>query len=339
MTDEMELLRVLRGGYLDTVHRGSFVLAKADGEIVLSGGDPEKRAFLRSSAKPLQAIPLVESGAADEFGLTDRELALVCASHAGRDEHVATAGAILSKAGVPLALLKSGAGIRDNCSGKHAGMLALASFLHADIESYLLPDHPVQLRIRETVGAMAGLPADDVGTATDGCGAPIHYLPLRAMARAYARLGEPSGLDPTRKDACGRIVRAMQGHPEMTNEPDWRPCCGLKLITKGGAAGLYCGAAVAARLGFAMKAADGSSLPLIGVFLAVMEKAGVLTKEEAACAQELRPLVLRNRRGETVGRMEVSVCWTSGSARREPRHPGSPGGDAPDEIAGLRTVT
>ena len=311
MNDDIELLRVLRGGHLDTVHRGSFVLLKPDGEAVLSGADPEKRAFLRSSAKPLQAVPLVESGAADEFGLTDRELALVCASHAGRDEHVGTAGAILSKANVPASALKSGAGIRDNCSGKHAGMLALASFFKADLDGYLSARHPVQLRIRETVAAMSGLAPDELETATDGCGAPIYYLPLRAMARAYANLAGPSSLEPGRKDACKRIVRAMQEHPDMTNEPDWRSACGSKLVTKSGAAGLYCGGAVGRGLGFAMKVADGSPLPLVPVFVEVMEKAGVLTGEEAAGARGLGSLEVKNRRGEIVGRMEVCVRWTA----------------------------
>ena len=306
LKDDTELLRVLRGGHLDTVHRGSFVVAKADGEVVFSGGDPERRAFLRSSAKPLQAIALVESGAADEFGLTDRELALVCASHAGRDEHVAAAGAILSKAGVPSSALKSGAGIRDNCSGKHAGMLALASFLKADLDSYLSPEHPIQLRIGETVAAMAGVRPDEVPTAKDGCGAPIHYLPVLAMARAYANLAAPAALDRAREEACRRIVRAMQEHPEMTNEPDWRPACGRKLVTKSGAAGLYCGGAVEMGVGFAMKAAAGSLLPLFPVFLAAMEKVGALTEEETAGARELRPLEVKNRRGETVGVMEIS---------------------------------
>jgi L-asparaginase II len=126
------------------------------------------------------------------------------------------------------------------------------------------------------------------------------------MARAYANLAGPSMLEPARREACRRIVRAMQEHPEMTNEPDWRPACGKKLVTKGGAAGLYCGGAVGKGVGFAMKAAAGSSLPLVPVFLAVMERRRVLDRDEAERARKLRPPELKNRRGEIVGTLEIS---------------------------------
>jgi L-asparaginase II len=234
----------------------------AKGKLLFAFGDPGLAIYVRSTGKPFQALPFVEHGGVDHFGLTEKELALLCASHQGTDDHVETARSIQAKAGIGEPDL--GCGIhppgdratrirmeaagetptanRHNCSGKHTGMLAFARMMGWPLETYLDPDHPLQVCILETLSDMSSVPVDEIGIGTDGCSAPNFALPLYNVALAFARLSDPAALDGKRRAACLAITSAMAAHPEMVagiGEFDTRLMETGRgaLIAKGGAEG------------------------------------------------------------------------------------------------------
>ncbi len=283
------VLEVTRGNVVESVHYGAVAVANARGELVAWWGDPEVVTFLRSSAKPFQALPLLESGAADRFGLSPKQLAVICASHSGTDEHVATVASVQAQAGVREKDLLCGvhppydpatsrrlkeAGEeptpnRHNCSGKHTGMLALARFLGESTEDYIDPAHPIQRRILAAFAEMCAVEPSQVEVGIDGCSVPTFAVPLQAAAGAYARLAGPSALGGTRAAACQRIFAAMTAHPEMVSGPGrfdtvLMQATGGRMVAKGGAEG-YHGIALtpgalgrgSPALGVAIKIADG----------------------------------------------------------------------------------
>lgn len=283
------VVEVTRGDVIESVHFGAVAVADASGRVVASWGDPETATFLRSSAKPFQALPLLESGAADAFGLTPRELAIICASHSGTDEHVDLVGRVQAKAGVKESDLRCGTHPpyddatrrrlaqegkpptpnRHNCSGKHTGMVTQARFFSEPIDSYEARSHPVQLRILQAFAEMCGLGPQEVHVGVDGCSVPTFAVPLRAAATAYARLADPSSLAAQRASACRRIVTAMTAHPDMVAGPGrfdtlLMQAAAGRVLCKGGAEG-YRGMALlpgalapgSPALGIAMKVSDG----------------------------------------------------------------------------------
>ena len=201
------LVEVRRGLIVESRHRGHIAAVDADGNLIASLGDPETVTYMRSSAKPHQAIPLVATGAADRFGFNDREIAIACGSHSGQAVHAETVAGMLGKIGLDASALKCGVHepfdrqtaqemrergespniLQNNCSGKHAGMLALALHLGAPTETYDQPDNAVQHAIQHTVAQFSGLRAPDIASGIDGCGVPVFGLPVRAMALMYAR--------------------------------------------------------------------------------------------------------------------------------------------------------
>src|ERR1051325_9032555 len=206
------LVEVKRGSITESRHRGHIVAVEPDGKIVASLGAPHNVTFLRSSAKPFQALPLLLTGAADRFGFTDREVALACASHNGEPIHTEIAASMLQKIGLGPEALKCGVHepysaeaaaelrargeepnvLHNNCSGKHIGMLAVALHIGAPIENYDSPESPVQKAIADVVSEFTGVPVTDMAVGTAGCGAPIFGITMRAMALAYARLVFPA---------------------------------------------------------------------------------------------------------------------------------------------------
>ncbi|MHC4198412.1 MAG: asparaginase [Planctomycetota bacterium] len=302
------LLRVNRSGVKDNLHRGVAVAVDDAGKVLLSFGDPAMRAYIRSAAKPIQALPVILSGAADAYGFDDADLAIVCGSHKGGESQIAQVRSVLAKAGLAEGQLKSGGGIADNCSGKHAGMLAASKHSGLDLDSYLDPDHPHQRSILETLGRVCGLEVSAITLGTDGCGAPIHYIPVVNMALAYARMSRPGGhFDEAMCGALERITLAMQAHPGgHTGEPDYAGALGeARFLTKGGGNGIYCALVPGRGIGFAMKVEDGASAPLKPVFTEVMRRLGIITDEEAALFRERFWPKIVNRRGATVGDVEL----------------------------------
>ncbi|HWH08242.1 MAG TPA: asparaginase, partial [Candidatus Thermoplasmatota archaeon] len=241
------------------------------GSLVRAAGDPDLATFLRSSAKPFQALPLVTTGAADRFGLTEAELALACASHMGERAHVRTAAAMLAKAGLDEAALGCGAHpprsreaaqtpLCHNCSGKHAGLLLLQTHLGGDAADYLDPASPAQAAVRAAVEEVAGVSGLPWGV--DGCGAPIAAMPLRVAARTFARLALPQGVRKETADALERVRRAMTRHPDMVGgsgsfDTDLMDASEDRLVSKVGAEGVQGVGDLGGGLGLFLKVEDG----------------------------------------------------------------------------------
>ncbi|HEY0006856.1 MAG TPA: asparaginase [Pyrinomonadaceae bacterium] len=230
------LVEVMRGAIVESRHRGHVVAVDVSERRIAQLGSPKTVTFLRSSAKPLQLLPVIASGAADRFGFDARELAVACASHNGEPIHTEAVASMLRKIGLDSSALKCGVHepfsreiaralrkrgqrpnvLQNNCSGKHAAMLALALHLGAPFETYDQPEHPVQQMILSRVEQFTGLPRAEIALGIDGCGAPTFALPVDKMALIYARLvAPPDELDDATKDACRRIVYAMMEYPEM----------------------------------------------------------------------------------------------------------------------------
>jgi L-asparaginase II len=325
------LVEVWRGPTMESLHHGAIAVADDTGRVVLAHGDPGLVTFLRSSAKPAQVLPLLASGTAERFGFTDAEIAVMIGSHGGEPFHVEAVRSVLAKAGIGEDALQCGAhppyhrpsaralraagtapgAIHNNCSGKHAGMLALARALGAPTATYLENDHPVQVRIREVVGTLAGMRPEDLTLAIDGCSAPNFALPLERAATLFARLMAPGGLPPDLRAAAARAVAAMRRHPEMVAGTD-RLCTvlmragGSGLIAKIGAEGFYgLGYERDGRgYGMALKVADGDGdRARPAAVCAALVAVGVLAEGTAREIFERFVGALRNHRGLVVGRV------------------------------------
>lgn len=333
------LVEVKRGSITESRHRGHIVVVDAEGQTVAQLGAPELLTFLRSSAKPHQAIPLVASGAADRFAFSEQEIALACASHSGEPIHTETVASMLRKIGLDKNALKCGTHepfsaeakrqlhecrespdvLQNNCSGKHAGMLALALHLGAPTETYDQPDNPVQLMIGRTVAQFSGVPIEDIAVAVDGCGVPVFGVTVRAMALMYARLvAPPEDYEPPIREACRRIVSAMISYPEMVGGTTERLDTEMiraaqgRLISKVGAEGVYTvGVLPCAEwprgLGLALKIEDGEdrrARPT--VVIEALRQLGVLTGKALEAVAPYASFPVLNRRGEQVGDVRAS---------------------------------
>jgi L-asparaginase II len=326
------LVEVRRGGFAESVHRGNLAVADASGALLAWAGDPETVTFMRSAAKPLQALAVVETGAYEAFGLDERELAVICASHGSEPHHVEVVLGILEKLGLGETGLECGThwpshqpsafelarqgrrptSLHCNCSGKHAGMLAVARHMGWPVEGYFRMDHPVQRLYVETVAAVTSYPAARMWLAVDGCGATVVGLPLRRMAQGFARLADPddptAALGPERRRAAALIVRAMRGHPEMVAGTG-RLCTALMrampVVAKSGAEGVYCLGLPGRGLGLAVKIEDGNSRAVAPVVERVLGRLGCLTPEAGAVFEDIRALVGKNHRGEPTVSLEA----------------------------------
>jgi len=302
------LTREMRSGVSDMVHRGWVVVVDDTGKRLLALGTGEPKAYIRSAAKPMQCLPVILSGAANAFGLDDKDIAIICGSHVGGAEQVAQVRSILSKAGLTEQDLQSGSGVADECSGKHSGMLVACKHLGYPTANYAAPDHPHQqaiLKVIREVCRIEGL----VHIGVDGCSAPIHYLRVADMALGFARMSVPERhFDDATAAAIRRITRAMWLAPKgHTGEPGYAAVLGAEpaLLTKAGGGGVYCAGIVGRGIGFAMKVEHGSPLPLVPVFLRTLEMLGLLPAgREQEIMQQFCPPV-KNRRGQLVGKIEV----------------------------------
>jgi len=326
------LVRVLRGDREESVHTGALVLWEGD-RVLLSRGDPSRVVFYRSASKPLQALELVRSGAAEAMGLSDAEIAVAAGSHSGEARHLETVRSLLAKAGVPENALRCGGHrsvnpdvafaqrrdgvavtpILSNCSGKHAGMLAVARRQRAPLESYMDLSHPVQQAILGHVATFAGLPRDRIFAGVDGCGAPALALPLEAMARSLQRFGVPDDVkDAALQAAARRVAAAMRAHPEMVGgverfDTDLIVASQGRVLAKAGAEGVHAFAVPERRMGFAIKVDDGNDRGYRTVVLEVLRRFGVLaeTVVEPLRARYANP-TLTSLAGAPVGRMEMA---------------------------------
>ncbi len=328
----------VRGELVESRHRVTVAVVTADGTLVARSGEPDLVTFWRSAAKPFQALPLVIDGAADALGLTPEELALACASHNGEARHVDVARRLLARSGsterdlvcgphpslsesVARGMAERGetpTKAHSNCSGKHAGMLALARHAGWDRAGYEGPGHGVQRRCLAEVAAWAGLEASAIGLATDGCGVPSFALPLRAMALAYARLAavaggkDPAGMPNGRGAAAHRLVDAVRAHPFLLAgtgrlDTELLEATGGGLIAKIGAEGVYSAALPDLGLGVAVKVEDGDMRCLAPALLAVIDQ---LAPGLVPAGEAHRAPPIRNSIGAIVGRYVAHVALT-----------------------------
>jgi L-asparaginase II len=322
------LVDVFRGPRVESCHRGAIAISDTAGRLVLALGDVARPVYPRSAVKALQAIPLVESGAADTFGLNAEELAVACASHSGDQVHLRAVASLLAKAGLDESYLACGAHwpvsdatmrallldgkrprpIHNNCSGKHAGMLAAAVHLGFDPRGYEKPDHPLQVMIARILSEACGVLLDPARRGIDGCSLPTYALPLSALAHGFARLGTGAGLVPERARAGRRLVDACFAAPVLVageGRFDTIVLRGLRgaAFTKGGAEGVHCATLPQLGLGIALKIDDGAKRGAERALSEVL--AALLPKAWAVLADELEG-DLHNWRGFPVGRLAAS---------------------------------
>ncbi|MEA2574550.1 MAG: hypothetical protein QOH93_1848 [Chloroflexia bacterium] len=327
------LVEVTRGPIVESVHHGVIAVADAEGNLLAWLGNPGLVSFYRSSSKPLQAVPLVESGAADHFGLTEQEIAICCGSHGGEDIHVEAVMSILGKIGLGPDALACGVHgpydkaaaraledrqeaptvLHNNCSGKHAGMLALARFHGWPVGGYESRLHPVQQTMHKVVAEFAGLDPEAVHVGVDGCGVLTFGMSIHAMAVSFARLAQADYWPEPRRSAVRRLTRAMLAHPEYVAarqqrfDTDLMRAAGGTLISKVGAEGVFCAATMppdgASSTGFALKVLDGDNSmrarnPSVteGLRQTGMLNEDALNKLEMYWVEEIR-----NRPGDVVG--------------------------------------
>jgi L-asparaginase II len=321
------LVELLRGKRVESFHRGSIAILDADGALALALGDIDTPIFPRSAVKAIQALPLIETGAADRFDLSEAEIALACSSHMGEEMHVHAAQSMLTKAKLDVDALACGShwpssnrasrqlaaegrtpsALHNNCSGKHAGFVCAACASGHDPAGYVRADHPMQEMVRETMSALTGAAhaKDDCGT--DGCSIPTYAVPLRALALGFARFATGIGMEQKRQAAAARIRRAMASAPLMLSgtgkfDSDVPKIFKERVIAKVGAEGVYCGAFPELGLGVAIKCDDGS-MPAAEIMMAAMISRFVTNRSEAE-DQGLMPLLQRklvNWNGIAVG--------------------------------------
>jgi L-asparaginase II len=329
------LVEVLRGSLVESRHRGAIAVADAGGRAVLALGDVERPVYPRSAIKALQALPLVESGAADRYALAPEELALACASHSGEPEHVAAATRMLARAGLEPSALQCGAhwpihqpsaqalarggcsatAVHNNCSGKHSGFLCAACALDADRTRYTDPAHPVQRAVKATLEGLAGQAIAEDVCAVDGCSVPTWALPLAALARAFARFGSGQGLAPERAKAAERLRAACAAHPWHVAGTG-RFCTelmrafGARVFVKTGAEGVFCAALPGEGLGIALKCDDGAGRAAEVMVAATIARFLKGEADRAALAPFVRP-TLRNWNGIAVGGLQPTAAIES----------------------------
>lgn len=327
------LVEVLRGAVVESRHSGAIIVVDADGKTVLALGDVAQAVYPRSAVKPIQALPLVESGAAEKYGFGDQELALACASHGGEGAHVETATRMLARAGLDgsalecgvqwpshadssRALARSGAiatALHNNCSGKHAGFICFACAAGVDHHGYVGVRHAVQREVRGALEGLTGVSLSEDQYGIDGCSIPTFAIPLSALARGFARFGTGQGLAPQRQKAAARLRAACAAQPYFVAGTgrfctDVMKLLGARVLVKTGAEGVFCGVLPEQGLGIAIKCLDGGTRAAEVAMAAMIDRFLPLQEgERAALARFLRP-TLRNWNGIEVGGLRPTAA-------------------------------
>jgi L-asparaginase II len=325
------LVEVRRGEEVESFHRGAIAIVNAEGDTLAAWGDVKRPIFPRSAVKMIQALPLIESGAADRFGLTDAHVALACASHSGEPGHVRAVEGWFAQIGLSSNALACGAhapldekaardlaargaeptALHNNCSGKHAGLLTTTRHLGAPVDDYIARLHPVQKIVTETLSEMTECNVDAAPCGIDGCGIPAYALPLRAIALAMAKLAAPEGLDGLRRAAADRVLAAVSAHPwhvAGSGRFDTRAmsASGARFVVKTGAEGVHVAGIRDSGLGVAVKIDDGARRGAELTMAAVLRFLGVLRSQSS---MEWERPVVPNRRGDMVGMAGPAEDW------------------------------
>jgi L-asparaginase II len=340
------LVEVTRGEGVESIHYGSAVVVTENDNIITSLGDIGAVCYLRSSAKPFQALAFIERGGANVYHLTLKEIAIICASHSGTDDHIQTLQKLHKKIGISASDLQCGIhppfdktsaeallmrgeqpnSLHHNCSGKHTGMLAFAKMIGAPLENYLDVTHPVQQAILKTFSEMCDVAIKDIDLATDGCSAPVFAIPLKNAALGFARLSCPDHLNPARADACRLIFKSMTAQPEMVAGPGqfdtvFMQAMHGKVLSKTGAEG-YLAVGMQTNtfnsespaMGMVIKISDGDAehraAPLVA--LELFNHMGQLNAEQKKVAGKFGSRPITNWRGLTVGEIRPAETLFTG---------------------------
>ncbi|KQZ12925.1 asparaginase [Mesorhizobium sp. Root554] len=323
------LVEVLRGEVVESAHRGAISVVDADGRTVWEIGDTGRPVFPRSAVKAIQALPLVESGAADAYGFGDRELALACASHSGEPEHVDLAASMLAKAGLDKEALECGAhwpsshdatielarsggwpnALHNNCSGKHAGFLCTCVHLGVAPSGYVKAGHESQKLVRDAMQSVTGAAQRTELCGTDGCSIPTYAVPLRSFAHGFAKMATGIGFEPKRAAAAKRLMSACMAEPFLVagtgraDVPLMQAAPG-RIFVKTGAEGVYCAAIPELGFGIALKCDDGAGRAAEVMITAVLSR---LLRADATLAARLDELArpgIESRVGAKVGLLQ-----------------------------------
>lgn len=322
------LAEAIRGNWVENRHRGAYVVVDADGQIIASAGDIERPIFPRSAIKSMQALPIFARQAEDRFHHTEEELALACASHHGEDIHVATANGLLTRIGLSVADLECGAHaptnaaarealraagaepspLHNNCSGKHSGMLSVALAMGVPTVGYVAREHEVQKVVRAAVEAVIGESLTEGKCGTDGCSIPTFAAPLRAFAYGFARMSTGKGLPDELAKAARRLFDAATSHPHLvagTGHPDTllMEAFNGRLMQKGGAEGVQCGAIRDKGWGYALKCDDGNMAASHAMLAGLLLKHADPDAAQRALLETLAHQPIKNVRGAEVGEM------------------------------------
>ena len=323
------------GNIVENVHMGSVAVVDARGKLLWYAGNPHALVFTRSALKPFQALPFVLDDGPARFNLSCAELALLCASHSGEAAHLRGVQNILAKAGFdeqdlecgcaePLHYANTGtvppahptwSQLHHNCSGKHSGFLAWCRLHDVPSAGYVDPAHPLQQRIRSTIGALAGMPGDQLAAGMDGCSAPNYALPLDRLAHLVARLAQGSA-DPDYGAAMGALFDAMRHHPDMVSGSERSDLHYMQAgrgdwVSKIGADAVQTIGIDSAGFGIAIKVSDGAKHALHTATFSVLDQLGLLDAERRAMLSRYRNPVLRNARGAIVGDIRASFTLHS----------------------------
>ncbi|QKK16124.1 asparaginase [Rhizobium indicum] len=324
-------VEVTRGLLVESRHRGAVAVVDGDGKLVFSLGDIEAAIFPRSSCKAMQALPLVESGAADAYGFGDKELALACASHNGEDEHVTLAASMLSRAGRDAEALECGAhwsmsqkvlirqvraldapnALHNNCSGKHAGFICACCHQDIDPKGYVGYQHPLQVEIRAAMESLTGAVLGAESCGTDGCSIPTYAVPLRSLAHGFAKMATGTGLEPLRAKASRRLIEACMAEPFYV-AGSGRACTELmqiapgRIFVKTGAEGVFCAAIPEKGIAIALKCEDGMTRAAEAMVAATLARFFETESEVHAALMAHAATPMRNWNGIHVGDIRVT---------------------------------
>lgn len=326
-----ELVHVYRGNIIESKHYGTIVVVDHLGNIIGQVGDSQREIFARSSMKLFQIIPAIEAGIIEKYNLAAKDISLFCASHSGEEFHTETVKANLAKADLQINALKCGihpprhvktyenmltehkefSSIHNNCSGKHTGMLLTAKALYEEVTNYYELNHPVQQRILHTISDICEYPIEKIHLGVDGCGVPVHCLPMYNIALGYANLVANLKYDTQRTKAIQTMVQSIIKAPEMiggTNRfcSDLVRVCNGKLIAKAGAEGVYCIGHIDKKLGIAIKIDDGNSRASYPVAMEVLKQLDLITADEYNALIEYALPNVFNARNEIVGKLHVN---------------------------------
>jgi L-asparaginase II len=324
------LAEAVRGNWVENRHRGAFIIVDAQGTVIASGGDVERPVFPRSAIKSMQALAIFDRHAAERFHHSDEELALACASHHGEDEHVSNVAQFLDRMGLSVDDLECGAhmptngkaraalraagaepsALHNNCSGKHSGMLSVALAMGVPTEGYVTREHDVQRAVRAAVEYVIGEDLTEDRCGIDGCSIPTWAAPLRAWARGFARMATGEGLDATQAAGAKKLFDAATAHPHLvagTGHLDTLVMQAFqgRVMQKGGAEGVQCGAIRDKGWGYALKCDDGNMAASHAMVAALLLEFADPDANQSAVLEQFAHQPTRNVRGTVVGEMRA----------------------------------